>query len=68
MGSAAASAGTDSGLGGSLIEIPAGTTEFFVKLSSLVPDDPTPDTTSEQLSHTGVTGAFEITPRYWIVK
>ena len=68
MGSAAASAGTDSGLGGSLIEIPAGTTEFFVKLSSLVPDDPTSDTTSEQLSHTGVTGAFEITPRYWIVK
>jgi hypothetical protein len=68
IASAAGYAGTDSGLGGSLIEIPSGTTEFFVKLSSLVPDDPTSDTTSEQLSHTGVTGAFEITPRYWIVK
>lgn len=68
VASAAGYAGTDSGLGGSLIEIPSGTTEFFVKLSSLVPDDPTSDTTSEQLSHTGVTGAFEITPRYWIVK
>jgi hypothetical protein len=68
VASAAGYAGQDSGLGGSLVEIPSGATEFFVKLSSLVPDDPTSDTSSEQLSHTGVTGAFEITPRYWIVK
>jgi hypothetical protein len=54
----------DHGLGGSLLEIPTGNVDFLVKLSSLVPDDPTSDTTSEQLSHTGASVRFDITPRW----
>jgi hypothetical protein len=37
----------DHGLGGSLIELPYGATDWLIKTSSLVPDDPTSDTTSE---------------------
>lgn len=68
VGSAAANKGRDSGLGGSLIEIPPGDTDFLLHLSSLVPDDPTSDATSEQLSHTGVTGSIVVTPRVHLAR
>lgn len=51
------------GLGGSLLELPPGNFEALAKLSSLVPDDPTVDATSEQLAHTA-TLHFAITPRW----
>jgi hypothetical protein len=51
------------GLGGSLIEMPIGYTDAVVKLSSLVPDDPTSDTTTEQLAHSA-TVHFSKTPRW----
>lgn len=54
----------DHGLGGSLLELPPGTVDVLVKLSSLVPDDPTSDATSEQLAHTGSTVALTVTPRW----
>lgn len=60
--------GLDSGLGGTPIELPPGDVSFCIKLSSLVADDPTSDTSSEQEEHTGVTGSFAITPRYWAVR
>lgn len=53
----------DTGLGGSLIELPTGDINALVKLSSLVPDDPTADATSETLSH-AVTVQFAVTPRW----
>lgn len=65
VGSAAGNTGRDAGLGGSLIELPVGNVDMLLKLSSLVPDDPTLDATSEQLSHT-VTGTVTVTPRYWV--
>lgn len=60
--------GRASGLGGSPIELPVGNVDMLLKLSSLVPDDPTSDTTSEQISHTGVTGSVVVWPRYWLSK
>jgi hypothetical protein len=40
-------------MGGELLEtLPPGNTDMLLKLSSLVPDDPTVDATSEQVSHT----------------
>jgi hypothetical protein len=42
----------DKGLGGTPLELPAGNVDLLVKLSSLVPDDQTSDTTTEQLAHT----------------
>lgn len=60
--------GTDSGLGGVPVEMPVGNVDVFVKLSSLVADDPTSDTTSEQKEHTGVTGEFLVSPRYWVAR
>jgi hypothetical protein len=51
------------GLGGSLLEVPPGDDQAIVKLSSLVPDDPTSNTSSEQLAHSG-TLHFAVTPRY----
>ena len=68
VGSAAGNQGRDSGLGGSPIELPPGNVDLVVVLSSVVPDDPTVDTSSMQLSHTSTTGALVITPRYWLVK
>lgn len=68
VASATGNPGLDSGLGGTPIELPPGDVNFCVKLSSLVADDPTSDTTSEQKEHTGVTGSFAITPRYWAVR
>lgn len=68
VGSAAANKGRDSGLGGSLLELPVGDVDVLLHLSSLVPDDPTSDTTSEQISHTGVTGSIVVWPRVHIAK
>lgn len=47
------------------IELPVGDVDLALKLSSLVPDDPTSDATSEQLSHAATVHAA-ITPRYLI--
>ncbi len=58
--------GRDCGLGGSLIEFPPGDVDLLVKLSSLVPDDPTPDSTTEQLAHTSTSGTVRVTPRVWL--
>lgn len=41
----------DNGLGGELLEFEPGDNDVLVKLSSLVPDDPTSDATTEQLAH-----------------
>jgi hypothetical protein len=69
VASGAANAGRDSGLGGSLIELPPGTVDVLVKLSSLVADDPTSDATTEQLSHALSSGSqLVVTPRYWLAK
>jgi len=54
----------DHGLGGQLLELPPGNVDTLLKLSSLVPDDPTVSSASEQLSHTaGI--ALSVTPRYY---
>lgn len=53
----------DVGLGGSLIEFPPGKLDMCVKLSSMVPDDPTSNTTSEQLSHSATIHPI-IVPQY----
>jgi hypothetical protein len=66
VASGAGNPGRDSGLGGSLIELPVGNVDLLVKLSSLVADDPTVDGTIEQISHTGVTGSIRVTPRVWL--
>lgn len=68
VGSAALNKGRDTGLGGSLIELPPGDVDFLLHLSSLVPDDPSSDSTSEQLSHTGVTGSIVVWPRVHLAK
>jgi hypothetical protein len=57
----------DHGLSGQLIEIPAGEDELLVKLSSLVPDDPTSDATSEQLAHSA-TVHLAVTPRWYLAR
>lgn len=57
-----------SGIGGSLIELPPGNVDLLIKLSSLVPDDPTVDATTEALAHSSVTGTVVITPRVWLAK
>ncbi len=66
VASGAGNPGRDSGLGGSLLELPPGNIDMLIKLSSLVPDDPTADATTEQLAHTGVTGTVRVTPRVWL--
>ena len=57
----------DAGLGGSLLELPAAATDLAVKLSSLVPDDPSSDTTNEQLAHTAAVH-LSIIPRYHLAR
>lgn len=57
----------DHGLGGQLLQFPPGDVDVLLKLSSLVPDDPTSDATSEQLSHSA-TVRFSFTPTYWLVR
>ena len=57
----------DHGLGGQLIEIPAGNAELLAKLSSLVPDDPTSNATTEQLAHSA-TVHVAVTPRWNLLR
>jgi hypothetical protein len=57
----------DHGLGGQLIELPAGEDELLVKLSSLVPDCPTSDATTEQLAHSATVHAA-VTPRWYLTR
>lgn len=66
VASGAGTAGMDSGLGGSPIELPPGNVDMVLVLSSVVPDDPTVDTSSGAKEHTGVTGSLRVTPRYWL--
>ncbi len=56
-------ASPDHGLGGSLIELPTGEVSILGKLSSLVPDDPASNTTTEELAHTGYLHVA-VTPRF----
>jgi hypothetical protein len=59
----------DSGLGGSLIELPPGNVDMLLWLSSVVPDDPTVDTQTQQLSHALIaTSQLTITPRFYLAK
>lgn len=53
----------DHGLGGQLLEIPPGEVTLVAKLSSLAPDDPTSDATTEQLAHSATVHAA-VTPRW----
>jgi hypothetical protein len=62
-----ANAHPDSGLGGQLLELPTGSVDTLVKLSSLVPDDPTSDSTSEQANHSASVH-YSITPRYRMLR
>lgn len=55
------------GLGGALIQPSPGLCRWVVKLSSLVPDDPTSDTTSEQLAHSA-TVSLDVTPRSYLLR
>jgi len=57
----------DHGLGGQLLELPPGEDELLVKLSSLVPDDPTAFATDEQLAHSA-TVHVACTPRWNLVR
>ncbi len=67
VAAAGSNPGRDSGLGGSLIELPPGNVDLVVKLSSLAADDPTVDTATEQLAHT-VTGSVRVIPRTWLAR
>lgn len=62
-----ANAHPDHGLGGQLLEFPTGNVDTLVKLSSLVPDDPTSDSTSEQANHSA-TVHYSVTPRYRLLR
>jgi hypothetical protein len=57
----------DQGLGGALLEIPPGDRELIVKLSSVAPDDPSSDTSSETLAH-AATVAVTVTPRWHVAR
>lgn len=62
-----ANAFPDAGLGGEVLELPAGAVDLLMKLSSVVPDDPTSGTTTEQLAHQATVHA-SITPRYLLAR
>lgn len=66
VASGAGNLGRDAGLGGTMIELPPGNVDLLVKLSSLVPDDPTVDVSTEQVTHAAVTGNVRVTPRSWL--
>jgi hypothetical protein len=66
VASGGGNAGRDSGLGGSLIELPVGNVDLMVMLSSVVSDDPTADASTMQLAHATVTGSVRVTPRVWL--
>jgi hypothetical protein len=58
----------DTGLGGSPIEMDPGTNTLVIKYSSLVPDDPTVDATTEQLSHALTACSLFVWPRYYLAR
>ena len=58
---------SDHGLGGAPIELRPGTNDLIVKLSSLVPDDPTSNSTTEQLAHSATVHA-SVQPRYYLAR
>lgn len=55
------------GLGGALIQPSPGRNRWLVKLSSLVPDDPTSNASSEQLAHSA-TVSLDVTPRSYMLR
>jgi len=57
----------DHGLGGSLIEPPAGLVDWLLKLSSVVPDDPVPTAAAEQLTN-AATFQIDVTPRSYMLR
>lgn len=57
----------DHGIGQALLELPAPDVDLLVKLSSLVPDDPTSDATTEQLAHSATIHAA-VTPRWHLFR
>lgn len=57
----------DHGLGGQLIELPSGQIDVLCKLSSMVPDDPTSQATSEQLAHS-IAVDMRVTPRWNLLR
>lgn len=57
----------DAGMGGSPIWLPPGNVDLAIKVSTLVPDDPTVDTTSETLSH-ALSGSLLNYPRYFLAR
>jgi hypothetical protein len=66
----------DHGLGGNLLEIPLGSAsgagpgafDLAVKLSPLVPDDPTANTNSESAVTTAATVQVDVTPRSYMLR
>ena len=59
--------GPAAGLGGALLELPPGDVDVLIKLSSVVPDDPTVGTHTEQTTHT-IGAALNATPRYLLAR
>lgn len=57
----------DHGLGGAPLEFPTGDVDVTVRPASLVPDDPTSDTTTEQEEHNG-TVHLALTPRWHFIR
>jgi hypothetical protein len=57
----------DTGLGGQLLELPPGESTVALKLSSLVPDDPTVTFATEQLSHEAKVTVW-VTPRWYLAR
>jgi len=57
----------DTGLGGSVIEMPAGNVDMLVLLSEQVPDEPSSGNLNG-LSWTGTTMSLSVVPRYFLVR
>lgn len=58
----------DSGIGGQLLEVAPGDSQALLKLSSLVPDDPTSDATSESPHAVTATLHAAVQPRYILTR
>jgi hypothetical protein len=57
----------DHGLGGSLITVPVGVVQWLMKLSNVVPDDPAPTATADQLTNSA-TLTVNVTPRSYFLR
>lgn len=57
----------DHGLGGQLMQIPSGESELVCKLSSLVPDSPEVNASTEQTSHEAKV-TVTVTPRWFLAR